>query len=118
MKNVDNEGVIYTRVSTNAQVKHGESLESQKYSCQRFADDRNIKILGVFEDPGVSGKTLYRPGLSKLEKFLETRKMKSTWVIVDDIDRFARLGVHKYHFLNHDKKQHIFYYYTYMIYFY
>ena len=99
MKNVDNEGVIYTRVSTNGQVKHGESLESQKYSCQRFADERNIKILGVFEDPGVSGKTLYRPGLSKLERFLETRKMKSTWVIVDDIDRFARLGVHKYHFL-------------------
>ena len=93
------EGIIYTRVSSHGQVTKGEGLESQRYSCEKLAKERGIKILEVFEDKGVSGSSLYRPGLDRLTKFLKKRKMKPTWVLIDEIDRFARLGVQKYHYL-------------------
>ena len=99
MNNGIKEGIIYTRVSTHGQVTKGEGLESQRYSCEKLAKERGIKILEVFADKGVSGSSLYRPGLDRLTKFLRTRKMKPTWVFIDELDRFARLGVQNYHYL-------------------
>ena len=42
------EGVIYTRVSSQRQVSEGNGLESQLRSCQNFAMSNGIKIIQTF----------------------------------------------------------------------
>ena len=95
---VINEGVIYTRVSSNTQVKRGKGLQSQYFSCRRLAEERKIEIINNFEDPGISGKALYRPGLDKLINYLKERS-SPTWVIIDDLDRLSRLDIYEYYYL-------------------
>jgi len=105
MNTTMNEGVIYTRVSSNKQVREGHSLESQLLYCEKLAKERSIKIIGVFEDPGISGKLLYRPGLDKLTQFLISRN-KPTYLIIDDLDRLSRLEPYDYFHLKRDLVSH------------
>lgn len=83
------EGVIYTRVSSQRQVSEGNGLESQLRSCQNFAENNGIKIIQTFEDKGVSGDKSERPGLQALLEFLSKRK-NFTAVIIDDVSRLMR----------------------------
>ena len=105
MNITDNEGVIYTRVSSDKQVREGHGLDSQLFSCRRLAKEKSIKVIGVFEDPGISGKLLYRPGLDKLTQFLMARK-KPTWLIIDDLDRLSRLEPYDYFHLKRELISH------------
>ena len=101
MNTTDNEGVIYTRVSSDKQVREGHGLETQLFYCQKLAKEKSIKVIDIFEDPGVSGKLLYRPGLDKLTQFLKARK-NPTWLIIDDLDRFSRLEPYDYFHLKRE----------------
>ena len=101
MNTTINEGVIYTRVSSDKQVKEGNGLDSQLFYCKKLAKDKSIKVIGIFEDPGVSGKLLYRPGLEKMKRFLKNRN-RSTWLIIDDLDRFSRLEAYDYFHLKRE----------------
>ena len=82
------EGVIYARVSSAKQVRDGNGLENQIRACKRLADEKNIKIIAVFEDQ-ISGKETDRPGFNELTNFLSSRK-GYTYVIFDDLSRFMR----------------------------
>ena len=55
----------YTRVSTEAQSKHGVSLEAQAQAISDYAAANGLKLDAVFSDPATSGKTPIseRPGL-------------------------------------------------------
>ena len=59
---------IYARVSSQKQ-KDGETIESQIDALKKFAQENNyfIKEEFVFQDNGISGSTLQRPGLDELE---------------------------------------------------
>jgi site-specific DNA recombinase len=57
--------VLYTRVSGQEQVK-GFSLRQQLDALRSYCDREGIAVVGVFEDPGVSGSLLERPGLDAL----------------------------------------------------
>ena len=105
MNTTDNEGVIYTRVSSDKQVRDGHGLESQLFYCKRLAKEKSIKVIDVFEDPGISGKLLYRPGLDRLTQFLMARK-KPTWLIIDDLDRLSRLEPYDYFHLKRELVSH------------
>ena len=47
--------VIYTRVSTGEQDKHGTSPESQLENCRKKALALNLPIVAEYYDPGISG---------------------------------------------------------------
>ena len=64
------QAAMYVRVST-AQQKEEATIESQKASLLKFAEDKGYKIPSqfIFEDNGVSGALLSRPALDKLRDF-------------------------------------------------
>ena len=55
---------IYLRVSTDAQVSEGVSLDAQRARGEAWALTKGYEVGGVFSDPGFSGKRAdNRPGL-------------------------------------------------------
>ena len=82
--------VIYTRVSTTEQAKHGYSLVSQELECKKFADKEGIKVVKIYREEGISAKTTNRPQLQNLIKFCIENKKSINCIIVWKFDRFTR----------------------------
>ena len=80
-------GIIYTRVSSDEQVK-GTSLDEQLSACQKYCDDKNIKVLEVFREEGESAKSTDRHEFMKAIEYC--RKNKADAFVVWKVDRFAR----------------------------
>jgi site-specific DNA recombinase len=80
--------VIYARVSSKAQVKRGDGLNSQETRCRQYAEFRGYDVVAVFTDD-LTGRTSNRPGVNALLSFLKSSKEPFV-VIVDDLSRFAR----------------------------
>ena len=55
--------VGYARVSTGEQANNSWSLDMQRDKIALFTQLRDLELVAVEGDPGVSGKTLDRPGL-------------------------------------------------------
>lgn len=84
---------LYTRVSTEDQVKEGTSLEVQREFLVSYAKREGWEIYypeagKIYEDDGYSGYTRERPALKKL--FADAKKKKIDMVLVHKIDRFSR----------------------------
>jgi len=79
---------IYTRVSTEDQVRQGTSLEVQQEFLENFVKKEGWDIFKVYQNDGYSGYTLERPELSKL--LLDAKRKGFNVVLVYKIDRFAR----------------------------
>ena len=58
--------VIYARVSSEEQAKHGFSIENQKRQCAEFAEHNGYYVVKVFVDEGKSAKNLDRPEIQDL----------------------------------------------------
>ncbi len=81
------DAVIYTRVSSLRQVREGNGLGSQETRCRGYADVKNYNVCAVFSDD-ITGGTDERPGLKSLIAYLN--KHPRTIVVIDDISRLAR----------------------------
>lgn len=83
MKNV----AIYYRVSTDRQ-----DLDSQKLAVEKWIgdlpQDRQPKSVLVFQDEGISGKTLQRPGFQAMMRAAGEAKIDT--IICYRLDRFSR----------------------------
>ncbi|NQU84118.1 MAG: recombinase family protein, partial [Parcubacteria group bacterium] len=79
---------IYTRVSTEDQVREGYSLEVQREYLTNFALQQNYEIFRLYSDEGISGGTTDRPALQELLK--DAKNKKFDLVLVYKIDRFSR----------------------------
>jgi site-specific DNA recombinase len=85
-------GIIYTRVSSEEQVK-GTSLEFQGELCRKYCAQKGIEVVAFFREEGETAKDL---SLNNRKKFLEAlefcRKKKNQIqaFVVLRIDRFAR----------------------------
>ncbi len=85
-------GIIYTRVSSDEQVK-GTSLEFQEKLCRQYCEQQGMEVLALFREEGESAKNL---NMRNRKKFLEAlefcRKNKKNVqaFVVFRIDRFAR----------------------------
>jgi len=85
-------GVIYTRVSSDEQVK-GTSLEFQEDLCRKYCEQKGVEVAAVFREEGETAKDL---SLNNRKKFLEAlefcRKYKNQIqnFVVLRVDRFAR----------------------------
>jgi len=81
--------IIYARVSTKLQDKLSDSIEHQEYMCKDFALKQGWDIQGTYQDVGISGAILKRPGLVGLFEMLKKRKGPCI-VLATTQDRFIR----------------------------
>lgn len=83
--------VIYTRVSSDKQID-GYSLEVQEDRCRERASALGLVVPqnGIFREEGVSAKTMDRPELQKMLKFVSDKKNNIHAVITLDVSRFNR----------------------------
>lgn len=79
--------VIYTRVSSEEQVK-GNSLSEQARKCQYFIKSKDGNIVGTYEDGGRGGETKERPELQRMLN--DAQKGVFDAVVVYKIDRLSR----------------------------
>jgi site-specific DNA recombinase len=80
--------VGYIRVSTSDQAENGLSLPVQREAITRYCNQSELALLKIYEDPGRSGATIERPGLTDLLRDAKQRAFKK--VIVWRLDRWSR----------------------------
>lgn len=79
---------LYIRVSTDRQVREGDSLEEQESELKKFCDYRNYQIHNIFIERGRSGGNTNRPEYQKLVKDITSKKVNA--VVVKKLDRLSR----------------------------
>jgi site-specific DNA recombinase len=79
--------VAYVRVSTEDQADFGVSLAAQREQVAAYAKAYNHQLVAVFEDAGISGSTLDRPGLKKALKLVRNA---ADGLLVTKLDRLSR----------------------------
>jgi site-specific DNA recombinase len=80
--------VGYCRVSTEEQANEGYSIEGQADKLRRYAELHDLGPIRIIDDPGISGRTLKRPGLEEIRELVRQRKV--TAVVVWRLDRISR----------------------------
>ena len=78
--------IIYTRVSTEDQT-HGASLDAQRESCESYLKAHGFPWQHV-QDAGISAKDLNRPGIQKVLRLAENKKIAG--ILVWKLDRLTR----------------------------
>lgn len=79
---------LYTRVSTQEQMKEGYSIHAQKERLEAYAKAKGYKKTKLYSDGGLSGGNLERPSLQQL--VLDIEKGLINCVIVYKLDRISR----------------------------
>ena len=82
--------VIYARVSSEEQAKHGFSIENQKRQCIEFAEHNGYYVIKTFVDEGKSAKNLDRPEIQDLMSYCAKKKNEVKAVIIWRLDRISR----------------------------
>lgn len=80
----------YIRVSTQEQKLHGLSLDAQRDTLIRYAEENGLKIVEWYEDEGISGRKLIRrrPALQRMLNDAKTNKFDR--IIFIKLDRYFR----------------------------
>ncbi len=81
--------IIYTRVSSDEQVK-GTSLNDQEARCRQYCADQGMEVLELFREEGASAKTIDRRMLLEAMEYCRHHKGKVDAFVVWKVDRFAR----------------------------
>ena len=80
--------VGYVRVSTDEQASEGVSLEAQVTKLKSYCDLYGLNLVAVKSDPGLSAKSLDRPGLQAALRMLSDGHAKG--IVVAKLDRLTR----------------------------
>jgi site-specific DNA recombinase len=83
--------VGYVRVSSEDQVKEGVSLENQKSKIKAYCNLKDLDLIAIMEDPGVSARNLNRPGVKQVLELAERKRAGA--VVVYKLDRMFRSTV-------------------------
>jgi DNA invertase Pin-like site-specific DNA recombinase len=81
--------IIYTRVSSDEQVK-GTSLNDQEARCRQYCTDQGMEVVEVFREEGASAKTIDRRMLLEAMEYCRYHKGRVDAFVVWKVDRFAR----------------------------
>ncbi|NOQ19220.1 MAG: hypothetical protein GQ571_04530 [Desulfobacterales bacterium] len=81
----------YVRVSTDDQAKEGVSLENQEAKIRSYCDLKDLELLEIIEDAGISAKNLRRPGAQKVIEMAQKKMVDA--VVVYKLDRMFRSTV-------------------------
>ena len=79
---------LYTRVSTEDQVRDGTSLQVQEEFLRAFALRQGWQVAELYMDDGYSGYYMERPALKRLLD--DAQKGKFDCVLFYKLDRFSR----------------------------
>jgi site-specific DNA recombinase len=79
-------------VSTEEQAREGISLDAQAGKIRAYADAKDLLLLEVIRDEGLSGKGLKRPGLQRMIAACQARDVNA--VVVAKLDRLTRRTRH------------------------
>src|SRR5947209_6142493 len=82
--------VGYIRVSTEEQAAGGLSLEAQASKVRAYCELYELELMRIESDPGFSGKSLDRPGVSAVLDELRRRKDGADGLVVAKLDRLTR----------------------------
>jgi DNA invertase Pin-like site-specific DNA recombinase len=80
--------VGYVRVSSEDQAKEGVSLSNQKAKIQAYCDLKDLELINILEDAGLSAKNLKRPGIQMVLDMVKKKSVDA--VVVYKIDRMFR----------------------------
>jgi DNA invertase Pin-like site-specific DNA recombinase len=80
--------VGYVRVSTEEQAREGVSLDAQDAKIRAYATAKDLALVDVIRDEGLSGKDLERPGVQRLIAACVAGEVAA--VIVVKLDRLSR----------------------------
>ncbi len=80
-------GIGYSRCSTNRQER---SIGEQHEALKRYADGLGLSDVRHFDDEGISGSEMSRPGFDAMLDFCERSGPEYTHVLIWDRDRLAR----------------------------
>lgn len=80
----------YIRVSTQEQKLHGLSLDAQRSTLTRYAEEHGLKIVGWYEDEGVSGTKLIRKRPALQRMINDAEKGLFDRIIFIKLDRYFR----------------------------
>jgi site-specific DNA recombinase len=86
----------YIRVSTDKQADEGNSLEAQNSKIEEYCTSKDLKLVKIFSDPGVSAGIRKRPGLDAMIDSL----IPGMKIIITDLDRIARNAEHFFNIKN------------------
>lgn len=78
----------YVRVSTEDQAREGISLDNQENKIKAYADLNSLELVDVVRDEGISGKTMDRAGMNRINAAIEAAEINA--VIVYKLDRLSR----------------------------
>ena len=78
----------YARVSTDKQVDHGVSMQSQIVKINAMATLQDAVLVETIKDGGESAKNMNRPGLQRLLAIVEAGRVQT--VIIAKLDRLTR----------------------------
>lgn len=79
---------VYTRVSTTEQANEGYSIDEQERMCRAAIESKGWECVGVYSDPGVSGRSLNRPGLKSMIAAIVSHQVEA--VVIYKLDRLSR----------------------------
>ncbi|MBO5953342.1 MAG: recombinase family protein [Oscillospiraceae bacterium] len=81
---------LVPRVSTDEQVKTGDSLQAQEDALVKYATENNMKIVGIYRDEGHSARkpVLKRPVMLQLLEDVKAGKIDR--ILVTKLDRWFR----------------------------
>ena len=79
---------VYTRVSTAEQANEGYSIEEQERMCKAGIESKGWMYVGTYSDPGISGRTMNRPGLQEMLKAIDRHEVNA--VVIYKLDRLSR----------------------------
>lgn len=81
---------LVPRVSTDEQVRHGDSLDAQEEALIKYANENNMKIVGIYRDEGHSARkpVLKRPVM--LELLEDVKAGKIDRILFTKLDRWFR----------------------------
>ena len=80
--------VGYCRVSTEEQASEGYSIEGQAEKLRTYAQLHDLGAVRIISDPGLSAKSLDRPGLDEVRSLVAGREIAN--VLVWRLDRLSR----------------------------
>jgi site-specific DNA recombinase len=80
---------IYTRVSTEDQVKHGISLDAQEEALKNYCNALGYELFKIYKDEGKSGKDIKgRPQMTQMLEDAQARRFQA--IFIYKLDRFSR----------------------------
>lgn len=79
---------VYTRVSTAEQANEGYSIDEQERMCKAAIESKGWQYVTTYSDPGVTGRTMDRPGLQSMICAIEANEINA--VVIYKLDRLSR----------------------------